>query len=117
MKERASMGDGFEVNPAALRDAASRITDAVVGMAATQLANLAAPASDFGHDGVHQALIDFCSGVELSAQILAQTSESASTALHDTARSYTDRDLEAQAAVQKVVGEIASPNGPADGGR
>lgn len=100
------MGDEFDVDPAALGDAASRITDAVADMAGSKLGDLAGSAGDFGHADLQQALTDFCSGLELSSQILAQTSESASDALKETARSYIERDLEARAAVQKAVGEV-----------
>lgn len=102
------MGDGFDVDPAALENAASRISDAVADMIGSKLDELADSAENFGHADLQQALTDFCCGLDLSAQILAQKSESASGALKETARSYIERDLEAKAAVQKTVGEVWS---------
>ncbi|MDI2027464.1 hypothetical protein QFW96_02525 [Saccharopolyspora sp. TS4A08] len=101
------MAPGFDVDPAALNAAGGKISESVSGMQGLRLASLVAPAADFGHDGVHRALVDFCTGAELAAQALARASETASTALRDTAKSYVDRDLEAGDTVREAVGDAA----------
>ncbi|SFT06252.1 hypothetical protein [Saccharopolyspora flava] len=101
------MASGFDVDPAALNAAGGKISESVSGMERLRLASLVAPAADFGHADVHRALVDFCTGAELAAQALARASESASAALHDTAKSYVDRDQEAGSTVRKAVGDAS----------
>lgn len=99
------MVDGVGVNLDELGMAASKLADIVGGISAKELAQPLA-ADKVGHAAVHKAVTEFCSSIDMVAQVLVQTTEGAGNALRDAARTYAQHDDAATDPMRQVGEQI-----------
>lgn len=99
------MGEGFNVDPQELRDAAGGISRAVNSFQSGQIAQYGNGA-EFGNGQVGKAYVDFCVGLDKGIKVMVDFVESMGDSLHRAADSYRADDEEGRVDIgQTGVGE------------
>lgn len=95
------MGDGFNVDPQELHDAAGRISKVVSSVQSDQMAQ-SGNGVDFGNDGMHKAYTDFCFGLDQGIKVMVDSLESMGESLRQTADSYRADDEKGRGDIGKA---------------
>ena len=105
--------DGYRVEPAQLRSAASGIGDAIEGADHTNLEQIPGKSAAFGHAKVNAGITQFCTTWELAKQILQQRRADAGQALVDDAGVYEQQEARGTATFDPVLPQPMPSPGPA----
>lgn len=102
---------GFGADPEQVRKIAGDITGVVRPIQPDATAHVATDAAAFGHDGLHQALTEFCEATKLATDVLMQSADSTSSGLHEVARTYESNDDEERQRMRQLAAEVPPPGG------
>lgn len=103
------MASGFDVDLAALDQAAQAISQTMHDMKTCNVDDIVGEPGQYGHDGLHEAFDHFCGRWQYGVEVLIEDGDKIVRALNASMDAYMGTD----AAVEQSMRAIGSGNDPA----
>lgn len=99
---------GFDVQLAALGQAAQAISQTMQDMKSCEVEDIAGPAGQYGHDGLYDAFEHFCDRWQYGVEVLVEDGDKIAAALTKSKDTYLTADRTAVQSI-RAVGTGADP--------
>ena len=104
------MADGFAVDLGALKSAAEGVTDTLDKMATKKVSDIDAPKEAFGHDGLGEAVEDFCDRWEIGVEHLMKDASEVVDRLNWSVTQYQQIESTVQQSLDGILQQLGQPD-------